>query len=89
MIRAMLTASVLVLGLNAFAAGTESAPATTTTTSTTTTATETSKPQVAGEKKVAHNGAYAKAKEECLKENSSLKGKALRQCIKGKETAAK
>lgn len=82
MIRTLMTVSVLALGLNAFAAGTEKAPATTATTTTTTT---TAAPAAAPGKKMAANGAYAKAKEECLKENASLKGKALRQCIKGKE----
>lgn len=82
MTRSLLTASVLFLGMNAFAAGT-TAPATTTAPAAAPAAAAAPAPEQG--KKVASSGNYAKAKEECLKENSSLKGKALRQCIKGKE----
>lgn len=82
MIRALMTASVLVLGVNAFASGVQTAPAAPAVPASA--ATTSTSPAVPGAK-VASNGTYAKAKEDCLKENSSLKGKALRHCIKGKE----
>jgi hypothetical protein len=91
MIRAILASAVLALGVNAMAATpSTTAPAaatgTATTTATTTTTTQTETKMVPG-KKMAANGAYAKAKEECLAKDSTLKGKELRKCIKEKKAA--
>ena len=76
MIRAFLALSVLALGVNSFAA-TSTASAEMPTTNATAPAAVTSKLT------------YKDAKASCLAENAALKGKDLRTCVKGKQTAAK
>ena len=88
---ALLAATVMMFGLSAFAAApptTPAAPSEAPAASVPATgapaASEATAPVAAPEHAKKGAGKWKEAKEECQKENPSLKGKELRKCIKGK-----